>query len=195
MVLKVLKKEGEKIKKESNQNVNDYGRRPVSSYGYNLDTCYNLGLDHCGSCENKKITWIKQHQYSFLIHWLHIEQSRSNQNAILNKGFKSEGKTSIGKGDWVLVLDPLISAGLGTQVEIGKEVEVGDMNFLRPYMLCVVKSELPNMSKYTIIRILILPIGFYSIETSQRFIQNHREMILKYIFIAKSYLHLHKVTM
>lgn len=52
-----------------------------------------------GSCENKKITWIKQRQYSFLIHWLHIEQSRSNQNAILNKGFKSEGKTNIEKGD------------------------------------------------------------------------------------------------
>lgn len=67
------------------------------------------------------------------------------------------------KVDPVLVLNPLISVGSSTRVEIGKQVKDGDTNFLKSYIFSVINSKLPIMSKYYRIITIILPIGFYSI--------------------------------
>lgn len=63
----------------------------------------------------------------------------------------------------VLVLDPLISTRSSTHVEIGRQVKVGDTNFLKSYIFPIIKLEPPIMSKYTRIMTIIFPIGFYSI--------------------------------
>lgn len=67
------------------------------------------------------------------------------------------------KVDPVLVLNPLISVGSSTRVEIGQQDKDGDTNFLKSYIFSVIKSKLPIMSKYYRIITIILPVGFYSI--------------------------------
>lgn len=60
----------------------------------------------------------------------------------------------------VLVLDPLISTRSSTHVEIGRQVKVGDTNFLKSYIFPIIKLEPPIMFKYTRIMTIILPLGF-----------------------------------
>lgn len=58
------------------------------------------------------------------------------------------GKKSNEKGDLVLVLTLLISVGSSTQTEIGREVKVGDRNFLKSYIFFIIKSAPPNVQVY-----------------------------------------------